>query len=55
MQNQGQVKCDVPVDTFYDLPLTAPSFLQIITLNIRKAMTEESKLADAAREVQGNG
>ena len=55
MQNQGQVKCDVPVDTFYDLPLTAPSFLQIITPNIRKAITEESTSVKAARDVWSSG
>ena len=40
---------------FHKLPLTALSFLRIITSNIRKAMTEESTSANAARDVWSNG
>jgi hypothetical protein len=55
MQNQGLVKCDVIASIIYGLPLTFPHFLPIILPNIVKATTEESTLADIARDVWSIG
>jgi len=55
MQNQGQVKSGASAGAFCGLPLTSPRFLQIITPNIRKAMTEESTSVKAAREMWSIG
>ena len=55
MQNQGVVKCAVTARIFCELPLTFPHFLPIIFPNIIKATTEESTLADTARDVWSIG
>ena len=55
MQNLGQVKCGTSARVFFSLPLTSPRFLQIMILNIRKALTEESTSVKAAREMWSFG